>query len=107
MISSDMSEYFSDKDRIKELEARNEILLKKLKTSQKLYSEQRIKWRKLHDLHNVTRADKATKLIAQICSGNINMTLDEVASRCCINLKYVKELLLKHQRANSLVRGNL
>ena len=98
---NDMAEYFSDKDRIKQLESENELLRAKLKKSQTLSSKHKIKWRKLYEEYNapiVTRSDKALILIEQKHNGMIDITLKEIAKRCFVTYQHARCLSSKYKR---------
>lgn len=105
---SDLDEYFSLQDRIKELteevELREQIkilkdeikkLEKQVVTARKNASKHKRAndaLRKRYDVKRVTRCDKARELIKQRESGEIDITLKAIAEQCFLGYSTVKAL---------------
>jgi len=103
MISSDMSEYFSDKDRIKLLEA-------------KLISctDRCCKWeRRYRDIKGTQtarqiRTSKINALVQSYVDGDKSLSLKSIAKKCFLSIKTIHNLSCKLRNKNdSLVRGDL
>lgn len=118
MISSDMSEYFSDKDQIKileeiirDLECSNIAIRKKLKLSQGNSSKLKKKYQQMNDAHNeqtVTRRKNAMTLIANRFNGEVKITLGDIAKKCFLTYQYVRYLSNDYNKKKLLlVRGDL
>lgn len=87
---SDLSEYFSDKDRIKELELEVKLLTKKLKLEVGYKSKYKLKWL---EMKPITRGEKALLLIEQLKStDNPIKLIRAIAKKCYLSEVYVSEL---------------
>ena len=96
-----INEYFSDKDRIIELELQNALLRKKLKSSQSLVSKTKIKWQNLNSKHSKNtgaRGEQALELIKQKNMGEIKITLQAIAKQCFITYQHVKDISSKYKQ---------
>jgi len=90
---SDLSEYFSKLDRIKELEIELELMTKRFKAEQGYKSKYKIK---LERLEKESRTSKALKLISELrLTGKPGKLIKEIAGRCFLSECHVQDLWYK------------
>ncbi len=89
---SDLAEYFSDKDRIKELELQVKTLENDLKREIKLKSKWKCKYLKDNPVYNQQKLARSHKAVAMIISNNQKgriMKLKKIAKDCFLSHIYV------------------
>ena len=99
---NDLTRYFKLQNDVERLNVENELLRKKLKTSQSLSSKLKRKWDKLYEEYNppiVTRSDKAMILIIQKHNGELDITLKQIAKQCFVSYDHCRSLSSKHLRS--------
>ena len=91
---NDLSEYFSQQDRIKELESELIIANKKRKNQEDAKNKYKRMYRKLKGEKEVlTRKEKALSLIKNLKgTGKPYSLIKEIAERCCFSFSTVRDL---------------
>jgi len=84
MISSDMSQYFSDQDRIKKLERRLKTLDEQCSTWQRRYHEL-----KGTQTTRQVRSVKARELIQALIDGDKALSFTEISEKCFLSIKTI------------------
>lgn len=97
MISDCMSEYFSDKDKIKELEIKLVAMTKKYKAELGYKSKYKLKFENLLGEKLPTRGQKALLLIKELKSTDRpGVLIRAIAKKCFLSENHVTDLWYKH-----------
>ena len=101
MISDDMSEYFSNKNRVEELEKQVKLLIagksKWKRKYEKLYSK--------NPTIRVTRTSKARALVVNWLGGDKSLTFKEIAKKCFLTHQDIKNISLKLRKELNVVKA--
>jgi len=93
---NDLAEYFSDKERIKELEVELELMTVKLKNEQDYKRNWRRKYKNLAGKMILTRGQKALALIKELrTTDKPTKLIRAIAKTCFLSEVYVHELWYK------------